>query len=158
MLSVRFVLSTLARAVSNMLPCAHPEVWIWRCSFSSRFVVGCCVLTTTVWRSGWYSTFVMGLLGGGEEVLIFKEADSEVFGIVADGHLRDDFAAVEVDGERLLFDDGEGGGVVVVVGRGEGTGEGGIVGVGKEGGGHGRRHGASVANKQRDSYRQKGAC
>ena len=95
---------------------------------------------------------------GGEEVLIFKEADSEVFGIVADGHLRDDFAAVEVDGERLLFDDGEGGGVVVVVGRGEGTGEGGIVGVGKEGGGHGRRHGASVANKQRDSYRQKGAC
>ena len=105
---------------------------------------------------------------GGAEVLILEKSDSEVFGIIADGHLRDDFAAVEVDGEGLLFDDGEGSGVVVVVSTGEGTGEGGIVGVGKGGGGggHGQgqgqgrrhRHGASVANKQRDSYRQKGAC
>ena len=75
-----------------------------------------------------------------EEVLILEKSYCEVFGIVADGHLRYDFAAIEVDREGFFFDDGDGDGVVVVVGCDEGTGEGGIVGGWEEGG-----HGKSVA-------------
>ncbi len=73
--------------------------------------------------------------------MVFEEAYRQVFGVISDRHLRDDFAAVEVDGERFFFDDREGDGLVVMVDTRERTGEGGIIRIGKEG------HGASIANK-----------
>ena len=84
---------------------------------------------------------------GVEEVLIFEKSDGEILRIVSDGHLRDDFAAVEVDGEGFFFDDGKREGVVVMVGTGEATREVRAVGGGEKGQGQG--HEKSVADCQK---------
>ena len=42
-----------------------------------------------------------------QHALIAQKAQREIFGIVTDGHCRDDFPGIEVDRERSLLDDAQ---------------------------------------------------